>query len=256
MEENSNRPSLVALLEALFFVSTRPLSLKKIQQSMNDISLESLVDAIDELQKKYEGADSGITLVKVGSGLQFRTKEVMAPYIRDFCKVSSVSLSPTTMEVLAVIVYRGPLPKSQIDKIRGVDSSYILRGLMDKGLIKIVGKSAELGRLPLYGITDKFLEMFNLASLEELPPEKELEELAQKSMDHGDEIKTPSPSSTSYEVDELNELDKIGDEIKKINSETEFTKALKRAKKDPTSPDTFAIMAQHISKKEVEKRDD
>ena len=158
------------------------------------------------------------------------------------------------MEVLAVIAYRGPVAKSDIDKIRGVDSSYIVRGLMEKGLIRVSGRSEQLGRSSLYVTTQKFLEIFNLADISELPPEHELEEMVGEDLGNISDIKTLSHHRESFCSDELEELDRLGEEIKKISADTDFTKALRnerRPMKEGEGRSAFEILAEHIGKKDV-----
>ena len=143
-------------------------------------------------------------------------------------------LTPTALEVLAIIAYKQPVSKTEIEKIRGVDSSHIVRALMDKRLVKITGRSEELGRPSVFGTTEEFLEVFNLANIDQLPPENELAELATrpevaaiadiKSVVFGGDKK-------KFDFDELEELDKLSESIKDIASETDFTMLLKQEEK-------------------------
>ena len=249
------RDTLCAIVEALIFMSERPLPLKKIQGYIEEeLTLEQLEGIIASLQEKYQSAGHGISLMEVAGGFQFRTKQDYAEYIRKIRKESSLLLSPTALEVLALIAYRGPVTKSDIDKVRGVDSSYIIRGLMEKGLIRISGKSEQLGRSSLYETTQKFLELFNLASLAELPSEHELEEMAQEGVGEISDIRTLSHKNESFDSDELEELDRLGDEIKKISADTDFTKALRGERSSMEAgrvKSAFEILAEHISKKDI-----
>lgn len=249
--------ALCAIVEMLIFMSDRPLPLNKIHRHIGEeMPREALERVICQLQEKYRERHHGISLVKVGGGFQFRTKEDYAQYIQGFFKVNSIVLSPTAMEVLAIIAYRGAIAKSEVDKIRGVDSSYIIRGLMDKGLVKVAGRSEGLGRSVLYETTPRFLEMFNLADLSELPPEHELEEISGEKVGKISDIKTLTDSSNAFYYDEWEELDELQEEIKKISTDTEFTKALKFERKTQSttpSKSAFDILAEHISMKEISR---
>ncbi len=128
-------------------MSDRPVSLLKIRNLIDeDISLRLVHESINRLQEEYETKHHGIRLQEVADGYQFRTKATYSKYVQDLLKVTSLILSPTALEVLAIIAYKQPISKTAIDKMRGVDSSHIVRGLMDKRLVKIIGRSEELGR--------------------------------------------------------------------------------------------------------------
>ena len=249
------KDTLCAIVESLIFMSDRPLPLEKIQSYVGeDVESEHLREAVSRLQEEYQSTRHGISLVEVAGGFQFRTKQNYADYIKKFCKASSLVLSPTALEVLAVIAYRGPIAKNDIDKVRGVDSSYIIRGLMEKGLIRVSGRSTQLGRSSLYVTTQKFLEMFNLAELSELPPEHELAEMAKEDVGEISDIRTLSHENSPFDSIELEELDLLGEEIKKISADTDFTKALKgerRQMEDGAFRSAFEILAEHIGKRDV-----
>ena len=251
-----DKDSLGALVEAILFMSDRPLTLKKIHGYIEEeVALEELQEVLISLQKDYQSARHGISLVEVAGGFQFRTKQDYAGYIKKLCKATTLVLSPTAMEVLAIIAYRGPMAKSDIDKIRGVDSSYIIRGLMEKGLIRTVGRSEQLSRASLYQTTRKFLEMFNLSDLSELPPEHELKEMVKEDVGAISDIRMLARDSDISHSDELEELDRLGEEIKKISADTDFTKALRserRSISDGAFRSAFEILSEHIGKKDIE----
>ncbi|MBF0364388.1 MAG: SMC-Scp complex subunit ScpB [Oligoflexia bacterium] len=222
-------------IEALVFMSERPVSLKKLKDEISRqvgqvLTLTTISNAIARLQKEYEGKHHGIRLLEVAEGYQFRTKVDYARYIQSMYKVAALMLTPSALEVLAIIAYRGPVGRPEIDKIRGVDNSHLIRALLDKKLIRVVKRADDLGRSVLYGTTDYFLEVFNLRALEDLPPEHELE-LMNAKQDMGDisDIKSylhGSFHNTFTEV-ELAELDELSKNIKSINVDTAFTRSLK-----------------------------
>ena len=250
-------PELVCgLVESLIFMSDRPLSLEKIRTAIDEqMPLEVLGEAIDKLQKEYEGRHHGLGLMEIAGGFQFRTKEKYAHYIRNFFKVNSIVLSPTAMEVLVIIAYRQPISKSDIDKARGVDSAYVISGLIDKHLIKMTGRSDKVGRSMLYSTTPKFLELFSLSDISELPPEHELDKIRPQKAGSISDLRTFAGSKDSFYFDELKELDLLGEEIKKIGVDTDFTKDLKKMTKNDSSKEppksAFDILTEHIDRKQI-----
>ena len=233
-----NNDTLCGAIETVIFMSDRPLAIQKIKNMIDeDMPLRVIHEAIERLQEGYEQSHHGIRLVEVAEGYQFRTKATYSKYVQDLFKVNSLVLSPTALEVLAIIAYKQPVPKTEVDKIRGVDSSHIVRGLMDKRLVKVVGRSNDVGRPVLYGTTPEFMEVFNLADLSELPPEHELEEMSQQSVGKIADIKTlvHSGDKGAFVFDEIDELDELSESIKSISAETDFTKSLKVEDKKRTS---------------------
>lgn len=230
-----NFDTLCGSVETLIFMSDRPISLQKIKAQIDEeLPLRVLHEALSKLQLGYEEKHHGIRLVEIADGYQFRTKATYAKFVQNLFKVQSLVLTPTALEVLAIIAYKQPVSKTEIEKIRGVDSSHIVRALMDKRLVKITGRSEELGRPSVFGTTEEFLEVFNLANIDQLPPENELAELATrpevaaiadiKSVVFGGDKK-------KFDFDELEELDKLSESIKDIASETDFTMLLKQEEK-------------------------
>lgn len=166
-----------AIVEALIFVSDMPISVDKIREVLGeDVKKGELVEVINQLRAEYDEKGGGIFIREIAGGYQFRTAEDLASWIRILRAVRPVVLSQAAMETLAVIVYRQPVMKSEIEKVRGVDVSGVLKGLMEKNLVKIVGRKDVPGRPIIYGTTRKFLEVFNLRDLSDLPTLKELEE--------------------------------------------------------------------------------
>jgi segregation and condensation protein B len=154
--------------------------------------------------------------------------------VQNLFKLNSLVLSPTALEVLAIIAYKQPVSKNDVEKIRGVDSSHIIRALMDKRLVKMAGRSEELGRPSLFATTEEFLEVFNLADISGLPPEYELEEMATKNtIGTIADIKSVvfRSDSKKFSQDEFEELDLLSANIQQIASDTNFTSLLKSEEK-------------------------
>jgi segregation and condensation protein B len=253
--------TLCGAVETIIFMSDKPIELIKLKNFIDEnLPLRVLHDTITKLQEEYEKSHHGIRLVEIAEGFQFRTKATYSKYVQDIFKVHSLVLTPTALEVLAIVAYKGPVTKNDVEKIRGVDSSHILRALMDKRLVRITGRSDELGRPSLYGTTPEFLEVFNLKNLNDLPALHELETIAQ-SNDIGEiaDIKTLVSSGVQdrFNFDEIDELDKLGQSIRSVSVDTLFTKSLKSEEKRRKSDDgaviksAFELLEEHIDKETI-----
>lgn len=176
----------VRRVEAILFMARRPLSARKIAQIGGFESVTTVKGYLKRLQKLYDEVGAAFSLVEVAGGYQLRTRPTFYPWVarvaRDW---QQLRLSPPALETLAVIAYRQPILRAEIESIRGVQCGEILRQLMDRGLVKIVGRSEELGRPYLYGTTELFLEVFGLRALDELPHPEYRNCLVVKSEKHG-----------------------------------------------------------------------
>lgn len=175
---------LQAILEALIFSSDVPLAVEKIVEICKDQGIQKadILAALGSIQKEYEDRRGGFILEEVAGGYQFRTRPDLASWIKRLKGSRPALLSPAGLETLAVIAYRQPVVKAEIDAIRGVDVGGVLKGLLDRKLVRMVGRKDVPGRPILYGTTRKFLETFQLNDLSELPTMRELKEL-QKATD-------------------------------------------------------------------------
>ncbi|MFA5582861.1 MAG: SMC-Scp complex subunit ScpB [Bacteriovoracaceae bacterium] len=230
-----NPDTLCGAIETIIFMSDKPISIQKIKAQIDpELPLRVIHESLSRLQAGYEEKHHGIRLVEVAEGYQFRTKATYSKFVQNLFKVNSLVLTPTALEVLAIIAYKQPVSKTEVEKIRGVDSSHIIRALMDKRLVKITGRSEELGRPSLFGTTEEFMEVFNLPNLEALPPEYELEEMATKNtLGQITDIKSVifKPDAKKFSFDEFEELDALSESIKSIAAETDFTIILKSEEK-------------------------
>lgn len=169
--------SLKAIIEGLLFVSETPLDVAKIVAVAEGVSAERVQKVMDELEAEYDELGRAFVLRRVAGGYQFRTRPELSSYILRLKKKSPTRLSRAALETLAVIAYRQPVLRAEIEQIRGVDVGGILKTLMEKGLIRGVGRKDLPGRPIVYGTTKKFLETFDLPSLEALPSLEEIESL-------------------------------------------------------------------------------
>jgi len=166
-----------AIIEALVYAAEMPLSIERIAEILTGTEKEVISVMLQELMREYEERKGGIHLESVAGGYQFRTSADFSAWVRKLRMAKPVGLSPAALETLAVIAYRQPVVKADIDRFRGVDTAGSLRGLLDKKLARIVGRKDVPGKPILYGTTRKFLEVFNLQDLSALPTLRELKEL-------------------------------------------------------------------------------
>jgi segregation and condensation protein B len=167
----------IAIIEAIIFASEAPLTVERMAEIMPDTEKKEIVALLEKLVREYAQRGGGFCLVEVAGGFQFRTRQDLAPWIRKLKAARPSMLSPAALETLAVVAYRQPLVKSEIDRIRGVDTSGALKGLLEKKLVRIVGRKDVPGKPIIYGTTKKFLEVFNLRDLSELPTLRELKDV-------------------------------------------------------------------------------
>lgn len=158
-----------ALIEALIFISENPLSLERIKEVLGEVQKKDLQRLLSELMEEYSRAARGFTLVEVAEGFQFRTRPEYAEWIKKLKKTKPLGLSQPALETLAIIAYKQPLVRGEVEKIRGVDSGGVLRTLLEKKLIRILGKKDVPGKPLVYGTSKQFLEMFGLKDLSSLP---------------------------------------------------------------------------------------
>jgi segregation and condensation protein B len=162
------------VIEALLFATNQPLTTKRLTE-ITGRERSEILQAIDDLRNEYDGTNRAFQIEEIAGGfLLLSRKEYHRWVIRLEKKVQESKLSPAAMETLSIVTYKQPILRAAIEAIRGVESSQMLRSLMDKGLIKVVGKDESLGRPLLYGTTKRFLDQFGLASLRDLPRTQEL----------------------------------------------------------------------------------
>jgi segregation and condensation protein B len=172
--------SLKTIIEGLLFVAEDPLNLEKIASVAEGASLDRIQKALDELMAEYEDMDRAFKLHFVAGGYQFRTKPDLSSYILQMKKKSPTRLSRAALETLAIIAYRQPIMRVEIEKVRGVDVGGILKTLLEKGLVRVAGRRDLPGKPMIYGTTQKFLQTFDLPNLDALPSLEEIESLGQE----------------------------------------------------------------------------
>ncbi|MCB2383807.1 SMC-Scp complex subunit ScpB [Shewanella sp. SR1] len=174
-----NPTQLKQLIEASLFVLGKPLSAKMLKDTVLvdfTVSRDKIKAALDELQQDYQ--DRGVQLVKVAGGYRFQTLDVLSPFLQPLWQEKAPKYSRATLETLAVIAYRQPVTRGDIEQVRGVAiSSHIIKSLSDRHWIKVVGHKEVPGRPALYATTLEFLAYFGLDTLADLPPLSDTESL-------------------------------------------------------------------------------
>ena len=172
--------NIESAIEAILYAAGYPVKYTKISEVLG-LEVKDVKTMIEHMAESYNKEDSprGINLLMFEETCQFCTKEVYAPYIREALGIKrGGNLSASSLEVLAVVAYNQPVTRAYVDTVRGVDSSYAMNSLIDKGLIEACGRLDAPGRPMIYMTTEKFLRVFGINSLEDLPQTESLEDLA------------------------------------------------------------------------------
>jgi segregation and condensation protein B len=154
------------------------MSLDRLCGILKEYDREDIRECIRQLQTDYDNPEHGIFLAEVSKGYQFRTREENGDFVRRLVKTKSSRFSQSALETLAIIAYRQPITRAEIEYLRGVDSGGVIKTLLERKLIKILGKKDIPGRPLIYGTTRYFLEIFSLKDLKSLPTLREIEDLA------------------------------------------------------------------------------
>ncbi len=158
------------IIEAMLFVSDKPLFLSEIKNVLEGPEANEIKDVIAELAGEYEKQTSALRIKEIAGGYQIVTDPVLAPWLKKLYKTAGADrLSGPSLETLAIIAYKQPASKPEIEAIRGVNVDGVLKTLVEKNLVKIMGRRETVGRPIIYGTTQEFLQYFGLNSLEELP---------------------------------------------------------------------------------------
>ena len=181
MSEQINQlKNIEGAIEAILYAAGYPVKYEKIAEVLG-LDIRNTKKLISHMAAEYNGEKSkrGISLLMFDDTCQFCTKEPYAPYIREALGIRrGGNLSASSMEVLAIVAYNQPLTRTFVDQVRGVDSSYAVNSLIDKGLIESCGRLDAPGRPMIYATTEKFLRVFGINSLEDLPKTESLEDIA------------------------------------------------------------------------------
>ena len=167
--------TMESVVEAVLFASDEPLSAERLVNIVEAGGVKQIRECIKNLNKKYEEGGFSFRIEQIAGGYQMMTLSEFNYWLKKLVRVrTDTKLSPAALETLAIVAYKQPVIRADIEAIRGVASGEVIRNLMFKGLVKMVGKAEVLGRPMLYGTTKKFLDVFGLHTLKDLPTAEEL----------------------------------------------------------------------------------
>jgi len=174
------------IIESLLLVAEEPLTIDRIKNILTLDGKKEIQNALTELSSEYENRKGGFFLREVAGGYQIRTRPEYREWIKRLIQPKPLRLSKPALETLAIIAYKQPIIRSDIEHIRGVDCGGILRMLLERKLVRILGRKAIPGRPHIYATTKQFLEVFDLKNLEDLPTPKEISELSDAASENMD----------------------------------------------------------------------
>jgi len=172
------REEIKSILESLLFVADGPQSAERLAEALDGADKHLVRELLDEIQQDFESQNRGIRLVEVAGGYQLRTPKASADAVKKFLGGRPARMGKATLETLAIVAYRQPITKAEIEAIRGVDVDGVVTTLLERNLIRAVARKDVPGRPFLYGTTAEFLQLFNLKDLSQLPPLKEMEDIS------------------------------------------------------------------------------
>ncbi|MBX3122286.1 MAG: SMC-Scp complex subunit ScpB [Nitrospira sp.] len=196
--------ALKGILEALLFVTPDPIPVTRFLALLGAVTKQEVDQALASLSHDYEQEGRGLQLAEVAGGYRIVTKAEFAPWLKRLEKVKAPSkLSRSALESLAIIAYKQPIVRGEVEQIRGVETSGVIRTLLERKLVRIVGRKEEPGRPIMYGTTKVFLEHFGLRDLSQLPPLREFKELgeSEQAMLPIDESEAVGPEALSPAAD-------------------------------------------------------
>jgi segregation and condensation protein B len=172
---------LKGIIEALIFISQEPLTIDRIKTVLEDAPPDEVQAAVDELLQDYGSSGRGIQVVRAGGGYLLSTRPDHDRWVRRLLQIERKNkLTSASLETLSAIAYHQPVTQAEVSAIRGVDSTYTLKTLLEKKLIKIVGRKKAPGNPLVYRTSERFLQYFGLNSLDELPSEEEIGKILQE----------------------------------------------------------------------------
>lgn len=194
------RDQLKSILESLLFASEGPITIHRLGEVLEGVERSEISSVLQELQAEYDASGRGLRLAEVAGGHQMQTARENADWVKKLYRDRPQRMSRATLETLAIVAYKQPITRAEIEAIRGVDVDGVVATLLDRRLIRIVARKDVPGRPFLYGTTPEFLQLFNLKDLSHLPTLKEMEEMTLPEQEGG--APSPPPEGTPPESSE------------------------------------------------------
>ncbi|MCB9489963.1 MAG: SMC-Scp complex subunit ScpB [Deltaproteobacteria bacterium] len=189
-----------SIVEALIFVSEEPVPMAKIRKVLDDMPAKEITPVIEALMADYAAPDRGIELEEVADGFQFRTKPENVEWVKRLVDKKPQKLSKAALETLAIVAYNQPCTRPEIEAIRGVDCGSAVNALLDKNMVRILGRKDVPGKPFIYGTTKEFLELFNLKDLSSLPTLTEITDLDSEQIE---EFQNPGGMTPDDDQDDM-----------------------------------------------------
>jgi segregation and condensation protein B len=190
-----------SIAEALILASPEPIPLARLAKLIPRCTPAKARVLVDELNAEYVAQQRAFEICEVAGGYQMRTHSDFASYLQQLRNARPLRLSNAALETLAIVAYRQPLTRAEVENVRGVDAGPVMRNLFERKLLKLAGHREVPGRPMLYATTKRFLELFGLAELEDLPTLRELDELVLVASETGDAFATDENESLAAEID-------------------------------------------------------
>lgn len=168
---------LKKIIEAILFSSSKPIPPKLLKKRLEEYPPDEVEQALSELTGDYNNLDRAVEIAEVAGGFQMKTKLIYKEWVKRFVKEKDVGLTKSTLETLSIVAYKQPVTKKEIDGVRGVDSTRAIKLLLERKLICIAGKNGDAGKKIIFKTTEKFLELYGLRNIEDLPTYKDIESL-------------------------------------------------------------------------------
>ena len=180
--------NLKSIIESLLFVSDEPLTIERLKSVLNPAAASDIRNALNILAEEYEARRGGFHLKEIAGGYQLRTRPEFSEWVSKLVQPRAPRLSKAALETLAIIAYKQPVIRSDVEHIRGVDCGGVIRVLLERNLIRVLGRKEIPGRPLIYATTKRFLEVFDLKDLKDLPTPKEIEEMGQALADRSNVV--------------------------------------------------------------------
>lgn len=203
MQDHEIKP----ILEALLFVSSEPVSLERLHGVFDGVEKSRLKALLLQLEQEFMLSNRGFHLLEIAGGYQFVTRSDLAPWIKEMERARAASrLSRPGLETLAIVAYKQPVTRGEVEMIRGVDAAGVLKTLLDRKLVKIVGRKEVAGRPMLYGTTRTFLKYLGLPNLSALPTLKEFAEITNEGNQEDTPMLLPLHDGMALDTDQIPDI--------------------------------------------------
>jgi segregation and condensation protein B len=202
------REKIQSIIESLLFVAGEPVPMKRICEVISEVKKPEIRAALEELMKRFDSDERGLRVVEVAGGYQFQTAPDNSLWAGRLLQTRPVRLSRASLETLAIVAYRQPVTRSEVEEIRGVDSGGVLKTLLEYGFVRIAGRKDVPGKPLIYATDKRFMEFFRMKSLAELPTLKELSEIQEERLTEAEQqgiLPLEDPSGPDEQLPETEE---------------------------------------------------